>query len=186
MSKSLFITLAVIIAMATLGVALSVEQRATASMGGEVTGTLSVDGKPFSLRDDQGCCMVALYPMGGGAVASGAVDPNGQFQIFTGGISGAAPGGYLVSVLATKVIKGELRNGYPVSESLLPAMYGNAVESELVCWVKPGENRYDIQLRSDAGPIQGAEVERENDHLGPEQAVEAATPAVYRRSEPHN
>jgi hypothetical protein len=80
----------------------------------------------------------------------GIVDESGRYQLSTGSKEGAAPGDYLISCLATKIIPAKEPGSAPGGRSLTDPKFANAKTSGLQFTVSPGNNEYDIALVSRA------------------------------------
>jgi len=120
-------------------------------MSATVTGTVKLDGQPLRIgKSERGTGL--FRPVKGGATATALIDENGNYTISTGGTAALVPGDYLVSVRATEIIPASDDSRPPTGRPITPYIYGNPLESGLLCIVKRGHQRYDIELRSDAGP----------------------------------
>jgi hypothetical protein len=119
-----------------------------------VVGLVTIDGKPLQLDQATKRCTVVFHPIGGGPVATGIVANDGTYQISSSQAVHLVPGEYLVAVRAAKMMPWQEKDTeLPIWRPVTPEMYANPVESELSFSVAPGNNRFDISLRSDAGPI---------------------------------
>ncbi|WP_417385005.1 carboxypeptidase regulatory-like domain-containing protein [Gimesia sp.] len=99
----------------------------------EVSGTVTIDGKPVSGAS------VIFEPKFQAASASGGTDKDGKFTLMYGDISGAAIGDYIVRVFHY----GD--DPELPQESLVPESYGAA--STLTATVKEGKNEIDFDLK---------------------------------------
>jgi len=124
--------------MKKIGLALLVVATLTAVSGcgpsqdlpdlGQVTGTVTLDGKPLADAN------IAFEPQAGGAVSTGQSDSSGQYEIwYNADVKGAALGKHVVRI--EKFPDPEEHEGDFV---LLPDKYN--VESTLTADVKPGNN----------------------------------------------
>jgi hypothetical protein len=109
----------------------------------EVTGQVTLDGKPFS----QG--IVAFIPDGAkgttGPIAGGNIDANGHYRIKTAGKDGAGVGWYTVTVESSN--QGSLVENQPLAA--IPGRYSNPETSTLKKEVKAGnKNVIDLELTS--------------------------------------
>jgi hypothetical protein len=108
--------------------------------GAEVSGLVTLDGKPLTLGN-----VSFQLANGPGAVAYGAIDSNGRYVLSTGTDAGLAPGKYLVTVLATKPVTLTGPVAYDViPEPNTPERYATTETSGLSFEVKAGKN--DIPL----------------------------------------
>ncbi|UUO08643.1 carboxypeptidase-like regulatory domain-containing protein [Blastopirellula sp. J2-11] len=107
---------------------------------GEVTGTVTLDGKP--LPD----AMVSYYPEVGGRSAHGVTDAAGRYQLrYTGSKDGAPVGAHRVKV-EVGVQSGEGPPKKTAKIPPLPSKYNS--ESELTADVQRGSNTIDFTLHS--------------------------------------
>lgn len=121
-------------------------------MTATVTGTVKLDGQPLRIgKSERGT--VLFRPVKGGATATALIDENGNYTLSTGGTAALAPGDYLVAVRATEIIPSSDDSQTPTGRPITPYIYGNPLESGLLCNVKRGQQSYNIDLRSDAGPV---------------------------------
>ncbi len=119
----------------------------------QVGGVVYLDDKPVELTSTQRG-MVVFRPVAGGATCTGLVQPDGSYQIATGGTQSLAPGDYLVSVRIIQLVEAAIENEAPSGKPITPAVYGDPLTSGLTCMVKNGGNAYDIDLKSSAGPAE--------------------------------
>jgi hypothetical protein len=97
---------------------------------GQVTGTVTMDGEPFS-------GVIIMFKPDVGRAASAVVDENGNYElIYRYGVKGAKIGPNTVSF------------AWPTGESGIPIPARYAEKSELKEEVKPGKNRFDFNLVS--------------------------------------
>jgi hypothetical protein len=121
-------------------------------MTATVGGTVKLDGQPLKIgKSQRGTVM--FRPVEGGATATALIDENGKYSLATGGTAALVPGDYLVAVRATEIVLADDKSSPPTGKPFTPLLYGNPLESGLICTVKRGNQTYDIELRSDAGPV---------------------------------
>ena len=118
-----------------------------------VEGTVFIDGNPLttSSAEDPGVrvdATVIFQPVDGGPKAVGRLDKDGRYELFTAGKAGVAPGEYLVSIAASKVIPSKEPGMPPSGERITPTKYANPKTSGFEFTVSPGNNTYDLQLES--------------------------------------
>lgn len=113
-----------------------------------VTGTISVDGKPL-LGSDTIRVTVMFYPESSGALAAAKIDESGKYVLSTGSQEGLLPGNYLVAISA-KEITAPSASGSPSARDLAAPNYGNPKTSGLKAEVKPGSNAFNFDLKSAA------------------------------------
>lgn len=111
---------------------------------GGVSGTVTLDGKPL------GNASVVFHPTGEGATAYGTTISDGSYVLQTGAKEEVAPGDYLVTVTATEQVKraADAKSPPQPPKTLTPQRYADKTTSGLRFTVKPGSNRYDIELRT--------------------------------------
>jgi hypothetical protein len=117
-----------------------------------VSGTVNLDGKPLRIAKSQRGT-VLFRPVEGGATATALIDEHGKYSITTGGSSGLAPGDYLVAVRATEITPAIADSPAPTGKPFTPYVYGDPIESGLMCIVRRGDQTYDIELSSAASPV---------------------------------
>lgn len=99
---------------------------------GDVSGTVTVDGQPTAGLS------VEFQPKGGGPGSMGGTGADGTYKLqFRRGTTGAVIGTHIVRVTVA-----ETEEGGP--QVKIPAKYNT--ESELTCDVKPGENKFNIDI----------------------------------------
>ncbi|MBA2114854.1 carboxypeptidase regulatory-like domain-containing protein [Bremerella alba] len=108
---------------------------------GQVSGTVTLDGKPLSNS------MVSFYPDAGGRSAHGITDKSGKYLLqFTGMKNGALVDTHKVKI-ETGIQLSESETGpKPKKVSQLPARYNK--ETELTAKVERGSNTFDYDLQS--------------------------------------
>lgn len=112
----------------------------------DVQGHVTLNGKPLAAGDDVSG-MVYFFPEGGtGAPALGLLDSEGAYQLATGSKAGIAPGRYLVTVTASKIIPSQTPGAPPSGRPITPLRYGNPNESGLTANVSDGSNEFDFAL----------------------------------------
>ncbi|NUQ63314.1 MAG: carboxypeptidase regulatory-like domain-containing protein [Pirellulales bacterium] len=104
---------------------------------GQVTGTITLDGKPLSGAS------VQFLPKGEGATATGRTDAAGKYELwYTGDVKGAALGSHTVRIETPP----NPEPGAMEPPPQLPAKYNT--ESTLTADVKSGENTFNFELTS--------------------------------------
>jgi hypothetical protein len=112
-----------------------------------VTGQISLDGKPVAGTDGV-FGSVVFYPEGGsGAPASGVIDASGQYELSTGASASLPPGPYLVAVTIRKSLPRK-QDELPSSKLLSPPRYADAKQSGLRADVTAGSNELNFSLES--------------------------------------
>ena len=107
-----------------------------------VTGTITLDGEP--LAD----ALVVFAPTSGGTTAYGRTDESGRYEMMFSDVQkGAWLGENRVQISTGDVGAA----GGPGKPERVPVTYNR--QSGLLVEVVPGENDFDFQLESDAGPI---------------------------------
>ena len=117
-----------------------------------VSGTVTLDGMPVAMGPAQRGTVV-FHPASGGPLATGMIAADGNYRLSTGGSTGVAAGDYLVSVRVVEVVPASVEHAEPSGRAMTPAIYGDASTSGFKFVVAPGENKCDLALRSDAGPL---------------------------------
>jgi len=98
-----------------------------------VKGKVTLDGQPLANG------VVQFQPDGGKRPAGGGTDENGEYQLYyKKGVVGARVGQHTVRIYAS---------GDPKS-AVVPERYNK--QSELRAEVKPGQNKFDFDLKSEA------------------------------------
>jgi hypothetical protein len=114
----------------------------------KLSGAVTLDGKPLPTG------MISLSPARSGPSAYGEITPDGRFELKTGSEKGLEPGEYVVTVAANAVGPDE-----PVPESggpppirplITPPKYADVSTSPLRITVKPGSQKLDIELSTEA------------------------------------
>ena len=113
-----------------------------------VSGSVSLDGRPLTIRDGTRGTVV-FQPAGGGAILNGIIGPQGSYSLAAGSNSIVSPGSYTVTVSAVKIIPPSADNPQPSGERITPAKYATASESGLQVKVEPGPNDIDISMVSE-------------------------------------
>ncbi|MEM6329363.1 MAG: hypothetical protein AAF790_03835 [Planctomycetota bacterium] len=131
-------------------------------MTAQVGGAVLLDGKRMSLSDSQRG-MVVFRPIAGGPTCNGLIEADGAYTIATGSAAALAPGEYLVSVRVMELVEPAAEGEAPTGRPITPAVYGDPLTSGLSCIVKSGANRYDIELKSSAGPAEVASPASDSD-----------------------
>jgi hypothetical protein len=121
-----------------------------------VSGLVKLDGKPLQLSPSQRGTVI-FHPVAGGAMSTGAVRPDGSYEVSTGGTFGVEQtGDHRVSVRVVEVIAPSEPGREPTGRPLTPALYANPASSGLRFDLEVGANECDLELRSDAGPVEAA------------------------------
>lgn len=106
-----------------------------------VTGRVTLDGSPVPRGS------VAFEPVGGGMMARGFLNENGQYEMMTNQMRGLDPGTYRVKVLAREYSPPPPGGGLPPPGKLLvPRKYTSIKTSGLRYDVASGSNKIDIEL----------------------------------------
>lgn len=108
------------------------------SLASTVSGKVTLDGTALTSGD------VTFAPVGEGQIAYGKIDEAGNYSLTTGNVTGAMPGEYLVTVVAT---------GTPPSNDeppplLTPAKYSDKSTTPFKRSVTPGANTINLELTS--------------------------------------
>jgi hypothetical protein len=104
---------------------------------GQVTGTVTLDGKPLA------GARVLFEPQGGGAMSNGMTDSSGKYEMwYTADVKGAALGKHVVRIETPPNPDPETGETPPA----LPAKYNT--ESTLTADVKAGDNTVNFELTS--------------------------------------
>ncbi|MGD9635432.1 MAG: hypothetical protein AB7G28_15700 [Pirellulales bacterium] len=106
-----------------------------------------MDGKPLAGGQDVRA-MIQFQPQQGGAPAIGNLDADGHYDLVSGSRAGLPPGMYVVTVSASKVIRGPNPYDPGSGKPITPRKYANARESGFTADVKPGSNTFDFALSS--------------------------------------
>ncbi len=106
----------------------------------EVTGTVSLDGRPL----DSGTIVFQGPNL---PQAAGQIGEDGSYSVSTGTQRGLPPGQYRVTVTAYKTRAGRDEQEAPIPEFLTPVRYNNPETSGLTADVEPGGNRFDFTLK---------------------------------------
>ena len=110
-----------------------------------VEGQVRYGGKPLT----RGTVVLSPDPSKGNATKHeprGRIEADGRYQIFTHPHTGAPPGWYKVSVIATE--PSDPKNPYSLPRSLIPEKFGKPDESRLSWEVRsnPPPGAYDLDL----------------------------------------
>jgi hypothetical protein len=138
-----------------------------------VAGTVTLDGRPLEMGPAQRGTVV-FYPAGGGALATGTIASDATYRLSTGSSTRVAAGDYLVSVRVVEVVPASDEHAEPSGRPVTPAIYGDANTSGFKFAITPGENKCDLALRSDAGPLTAPTAE---DAEPPAESDEIAEPS---------
>ena len=113
------------------------------SLGSQVTGTVTIDGKPLATGG------VSFHPVDKGPVATAQIQEDGSYELKTGKQHSLPPGEYRVTVMAVEVIPPRTKQGMPMpGRRLVPARYGELAQTDLHATVQPGSNQVDFPLSS--------------------------------------
>jgi hypothetical protein len=109
-----------------------------------VTGRVTLDGAPLPRGT------VTFHPTEHGGLAYGTIDPDGAYELKTGGQQGLTPGEYDVTVVATEPTPANLPAGAtpPIGKRITPERYARPETTDLRAKVEPGANEIDLPLRS--------------------------------------
>ena len=125
-----------------------------------VSGRVTMDGKQLSVSDNARGTVV-FHPAGGqGAMATGLLDPTGNFQLGTGASSNIVPGRYQVAIAVVELVPAT-DGGEPRGQRVTPAKYSSAIDSGLQAEVVLGENRFAFDMSSAEEEAVDARIETE-------------------------
>ena len=119
------------------------------SLPATVSGTITIDDKPLTEKENIGG-EVMLFPSGGGAAAYAALDADGRYAVQTGGTKGMEPGNYRVTVRVVEIER-EPPGGYqrvPKQKLISSPSYQDRENSGLTAEIEPGKNTIDFDLTS--------------------------------------
>jgi hypothetical protein len=106
-----------------------------------VSGSVTLDGEPLKTGT------VTFHPLEGGPAAYGQIGSDGSFSLKTGRQRGIDPGDYVATVVAATPPSEQ--NGLEMpGELLTPERYGQVKQTDLRFTVRPGNNRFDLPLKS--------------------------------------
>lgn len=111
-------------------------------LGAEVSGTVTLDGKPVGPGT-----VVFAEASGASNPSDGAIQPDGSYALKTANLPGIAPGKYRAAVTVFEDVKtapGE--RSFALPKYVTPEKYANLDTSGLEYDVKPGKNPIDIAL----------------------------------------
>jgi hypothetical protein len=116
------------------------------SLESQVSGTVTLDGKPMSEGN------VVFHPAESGTPAYGSIDAEGKYSVKTGQGKGIIPGEYIAVVKLTSEV--EQSSGEVAEEKLptllSPKVYAMKQTSPLRYTVKPGKQTIDLALDSES------------------------------------
>jgi hypothetical protein len=113
------------------------------SLGSQVTGTVTIDGKPLAVGG------VSFHPVGGGPVATARIQEDGSFELKTGKQHSLPPGEYRVTVMAVEVVPPKTKYHVPMpGKRLVPVRYGDLKQTDLHATIEPGSNEVALELTS--------------------------------------
>lgn len=146
-------------------------------LSSRVSGQVSLDGQKVSIGESERGT-VQFRPIDGGPNATAIIGSDGTYSLNTGTSDGVKPGEYMVSVRLVEMVPAAEEGGAPSGRPLTPAIYANPLESGLQCTVKAGDNNFDIELDSSAGPIREMKIVADE-----EEQVDAADSGVEVESD---
>jgi hypothetical protein len=113
-----------------------------------VSGKVTLDGQLLSNTPDARGTVV-FQPKGGqGTVATGLLDPAGEFNLAVGSSVEIPPGNYDVAISISKARPQSSDGEEPDAEFIALRKYASARDSGLQASVSPGENHIDFNLSS--------------------------------------
>ena len=115
---------------------------------GSVSGTVTLDGKPFAGSDHLRGTVQFIPDTGHGTMASGYLDENGKYELSSGSRVGVLPGKYVVTVSAIEIIPPKIPGGAAGGKAASPARYANPKTSGFTADVVRGDNTFDFALSS--------------------------------------
>lgn len=123
-----------------------------------VSGQVMLDGKPLEIAEGQRGT-VLFRPVEGGPTTTAIIESDGTYTLKTGSASGIKPGDYLVSVRVVEIKPAGEEGAAPTGTPITPAIYADPLQSGFQFNVKSGNNRFDLELDSTAGPVYKLEAE---------------------------
>ena len=115
---------------------------------GTVTGQVTLDGKPLASEQNVSAA-IQFHPVGNsGRPATSSLDGKGSYSLAAGSQSSVEPGKYVVTVTATQIIP-SASGGAPSGRPITPRRYADPRQSEWQVEVKPGNNEFNFELKSD-------------------------------------
>lgn len=115
-----------------------------AALESQVSGTVSLDGKPI------GPGLVVFALDGAGKPAIGAIQSDGSYQMKTSRQIGLLPGHYLVAVtIREQPVNMQPGDRPPPGKSRIPERYEAVETAGIACDVQSGSNTFDIALVSE-------------------------------------
>jgi hypothetical protein len=114
-----------------------------------VTGVVTLDGNAVTSG------AVAYIPTSGGPMAYAEIDEAGQYEVYTGSAAGLAPGSYGVTVVSREppaTQRSKLDGPPPPGNLKTPLWYAMAESSPLKFDVEPGDNEFNLELKSTPPP----------------------------------
>jgi hypothetical protein len=115
---------------------------------GSVSGTVTLDGKPFAGSDHLRGTVQFIPETGHGMVASGYLDESGNYELSSGSRVGVLPGKYVVTVSAIEIIPPKIPGGAAGGKAASPPRYANPQTSGFTAEVVRGHNTFDFALLS--------------------------------------
>jgi hypothetical protein len=113
------------------------------SKHGRVRGKVTLDGAVLSDG------IVTFHPVQGkGSIASGTLNPNGQFELLVGEENQIPIGVYAITVIATEPLPESATGEEPGQRDITPTKYASVDTSELKFTVTPGAHHVSLELKS--------------------------------------
>jgi hypothetical protein len=109
----------------------------------QVSGQVLLDGKRI------GPGTIVFAPVGSGKPATGSIDENGKYSVYTNREVGLGAGKYKIAV-SVRELPPDIKRGDrpPPGKLLIPEKYEDNAKSGLEYDVLPGSNTIDIELKS--------------------------------------
>lgn len=108
-----------------------------------VTGKVTLDGKPLTKGN-----VTFTSSSGQGVPASGVIQPNGNYSLFTGTDAGLLPGDYIVTIGAAEIPPATSVIDEPLPVLITPAKYNSRDTTDLKAKVVAGSNTFNFDLKS--------------------------------------
>jgi hypothetical protein len=105
----------------------------------KVAGSVTLNGQPLTKG------VVSFHKDGGGALATGTIQPDGTYALSTGRGEGLEPGAYTVTVFANEMPKSDSFSEV-LPKVLTPEVYKDKRTSPLKFTINRGENKIDLPL----------------------------------------
>lgn len=113
----------------------------------QVSGIVTMDGQPLNAGDDVHAT-IFFQPASGGPSAAGVLNADGEYSLSSGSQKGVAPGEYLVTVSATKLIPTQNPGETPTGKLISHPKYVSAKTSGLRFQVTEGRNEINVPIES--------------------------------------